>query len=165
MRNIAQALLLLLALMAPARALDYDLGGGPLVDGATASPATLSVTGNSTLGDANSDTVISSGPVSINAGTPSAGTLVVKSTSPTAGNPIVNVQDSSGNVVYKVQGGGGVVYKSKTKAEFDALVPTEIGEIFVCADCTVKNTCISTGTAVAQWMRQDLATAGCGSGE
>lgn len=59
----------------------------------------------------------------------------------------------------------GVFFASKTMANFDALVPTAIGEVFYCSNCTVKNTCISTGTAVAQWMRMDLSTKGCGTGE
>lgn len=51
---------------------------------------------------------------------------------------------------------------SRTKAQISALTPAAVGEIIYCSDCTVKNTCISTGTALSDWMRQDLATAGCG---
>ncbi len=53
---------------------------------------------------------------------------------------------------------------SKTRAQIDLLVPTKVGQVIFCSDCTVKNMCVSTGTLVAQWMRSDLSTAGCGTG-
>lgn len=52
---------------------------------------------------------------------------------------------------------------SRTKAAFDALVPTVVGEIYFCSDCSTPNLCISTGTAISQFLRVDSTTAGCGT--
>lgn len=58
---------------------------------------------------------------------------------------------------------GGFVPKSKTKAQFDALVPDVIGEVFTCSNCTrAYDLCVSTGTLAAQW-RTSGNTNGCGT--
>ena len=53
---------------------------------------------------------------------------------------------------------------SRTMAQINALVPTAVGQIVFCNNCTVTNLCVSTGTAVAQFLRVDSTTAGCGTG-
>lgn len=51
---------------------------------------------------------------------------------------------------------------SRTKAQFSAMTPSRVGQIYYCSDCAVKNICISTGTGISAFMRADLSTAGCG---
>ena len=53
---------------------------------------------------------------------------------------------------------------SRTKAQFDAITPAAKGDVYFCTDCAVPNLCVSTGTALAQFVRVDLSTAGCGTG-
>lgn len=54
---------------------------------------------------------------------------------------------------------------SRTKAQFDAITPAAAGEIYFCSNCTVPNICVSTGTALSDFVRADDGTKGCGSGE
>lgn len=53
---------------------------------------------------------------------------------------------------------------SRTKAQFDAITPAQKGDVYFCTDCTVPNLCVSTGTHISDFVRADLGTAGCGSG-
>ena len=75
----------------------------------TAAPGVaLDNAGSTTLGDANADVVISSGPVSINAGAPAGAALVVRSTSATAANGAQIWQNVSGTELMRVQQDGNV---------------------------------------------------------
>lgn len=89
-------------------------------------------------------------------------TVITAAASQTA--ELLKIRDSSLNTLIKVTPNGRLALWSRTKAQFDALTPDVIGELVYCSDCSVKNVCIATGTAVSQWMRQDLSTAGCGTG-
>jgi hypothetical protein len=147
----------------------WDIG---MKDGQTALTISDSV-GNAHHGSPHM-TLLTSGNVGIGTTNPGA-KLDVLTTASSTGTIVTGAASQTADlqqwvlngptVAVRITAAGGVVHASKAKADFDALVPSVIGEEFRCSDCTVKNVCISTGTAVAQWMRMDLATAGCGSGE
>ena len=52
---------------------------------------------------------------------------------------------------------------SRTKAQIDLLVPTKVGQVIDCTDCTLPGLCRSTGTLAAQWRKMESATLGCGT--
>lgn len=60
----------------------------------------------------------------------------------------------------------GFVPAVKTKAQFDALTPTAVGQTYLCSDCTIiYQLCVSTsGTHISDFKASHSATVGCGSG-
>jgi hypothetical protein len=58
----------------------------------------------------------------------------------------------------------GFVPLIRTKAQFDALTPTEVGLTYLCSNCTIPySMCVATGTAKAQFKVTHSATVGCGT--
>jgi len=124
----------------------------------------LSVTGSVVTGLLNVSTnVITSMTMHIEAETKSSTAAVITAFSGQTAD-LLRVRDSSLNPLVRITPNGRMALWSRTRAQIDALTPDVIGEMVYCSDCSVKNVCISTGTAVSQWMRMDLATAGCGTG-
>lgn len=50
---------------------------------------------------------------------------------------------------------------SRTKAQLGAIVPTAVGQLYYCSDCTALRTCISTGTAQGAFSSPVAATTAC----
>ena len=87
-----------------------------------------------------------------------AGTIVLRDTS---GNFAASAITAT-SIVASAQVGA-VRSWSRTKAQFDVLVPTAVGEVYFCSNCSTPNLCVSTGTAASQFLRVDSTSAGCGT--
>ena len=57
--------------------------------------------------------------------------------------------------------GGATKLYSRTSAQIKAIDPGGAGEYYYCSDCTTVSTCVSTGTAVADWALITNKTAAC----
>jgi len=53
----------------------------------------------------------------------------------------------------------------RTVTQINTLVPTVVGAVVICTNCTIPySLCTATGTLAAQWARAGSATVGCGTG-
>lgn len=115
-------------------------------------------TGSSTLGDANADVLVSSGPLRVNAPATANTTAVVRATSTTTGHAVLLVEDVTGTDLLTVQAAGTIIasagpYRlySRSKAQLQAIVPGAVGESYYCSDCSPKKNVVSTGTSAGNF--------------
>lgn len=86
------------------------------------------------------------------AATPRGGSLSVEKDLAVGGN-----MSLTGNLVYAGYG----ALTSKTKAQIEAITPSQGGQYYMCSNCIDAAVCISTGTGVSSWVQISSITAAC----
>lgn len=84
--------------------------------------------------------------------TPRGGNLSVEKDLSVGGNLSL-----TGNMVYTGYG----AMTPKTKAQIEAITPSQAGQFYACSDCIDAAVCISTGTGVSAWVQISSKTVAC----